>query len=78
MNIADLFIIIVSFLLIIFVLLQQSEDSVQDAFSGSSSELFKNKKVRGFDLFMLRGTTILSVALVVLVLLSNYLHSITL
>ncbi|HHW79446.1 MAG TPA: preprotein translocase subunit SecG [Acholeplasmataceae bacterium] len=69
---------IISVLLITVVLLQQSEDSVQDAFSGSSSELFKNKKVRGFDLFMMRSTTMLSILLLVLVVISNYQHSISL
>jgi len=78
MNIFDIFIVIISVLLITVVLLQQSEDSVQDAFSGSSSELFKNKKVRGFDLFMMRSTTMLSILLLVLVVISNYQHSISL
>lgn len=77
MNIFDIFIVIISVLLITVVLLQQSEDSVQDAFSGSSSELFKNKKVRGFDLFMMRSTTMLSILLLVLVVISNYQHSIS-
>lgn len=78
MKIFDIFIVIISILLIAVVLLQQSEDSIEDAFSGEKSELFKNRKIRGFDLFMLRSTTVLSVALIVLVIIANYLHATTL
>lgn len=77
MNLFDIFIVIISILLITVVLLQQSDDSVQDAFSGSSSELFKNRKVRGFDLFMMRSTTTLSVLFILFVIISNYQHAIS-
>lgn len=77
MNIFDIFIVIISIFLITVVLLQQSDDSVQDAFSGSSSELFKNRKVRGFDLFKMRSTTMLSITFILFVVISNYQHAIS-
>jgi preprotein translocase subunit SecG len=53
--------IISTILLIIAVLLQSSDDNIQDAFSGEKSELFKNKKI-------------LSILMVVSVILSNNLR----
>lgn len=70
----DYIAIIAAVLLIVSVLLQTSQDDIKDAFSGEKSELFKNKKTRGFELFMMRTTTVLSVILVVMVLLSNNLR----
>jgi len=70
----DYLTLIVGFFLIVVVLLQQSDDDVQGAFSGEKSELFKNRKVRGIDLFMLRATTILSILFIVFILLSNVWH----
>ncbi len=62
-----------SILLIIAVLLQSSEDNIQDAFSGEKSELFKNKKIRGMELFLTRASIILSVVMIVSIVLSNNL-----
>jgi preprotein translocase subunit SecG len=70
----DFIALIVSILLIVVVLLQQSSDDISDAFSGEKSELFKNRKTRGFDLFLTRSTIIFSVILIVTVLLSNNLR----
>ncbi|VEU81009.1 preprotein translocase subunit SecG [Haploplasma axanthum] len=75
MNVFDYLTLIIGIALIVVVLLQQGDDDIQDAFSGEKSELFKNRKVRGFDLFMLRATTVLSVLLVVFILLSNVWHA---
>jgi preprotein translocase subunit SecG len=66
--------IISAILLIIAVLLQSSDDNIQDAFSGEKSELFKNKKIRGMELFLTRASIILSVLMVVSVILSNNLR----
>lgn len=74
MNWADILIIIVTILLIGAVLLQQSHDDIKDAFSGEKSELFKNRKSRGLELFMVRATAVLSVLLIGLVIVSNLLH----
>ncbi len=74
MNWADILIIIVTILLIGAVLLQQSQDDIKDAFSGEKSELFKNRKSRGLELFLVRGTAVLSLLLIGLVIVSNILH----
>ncbi|MDY0278070.1 MAG: preprotein translocase subunit SecG [Acholeplasma sp.] len=75
MNVFDVFALIIGVLLILVVLFQQGDDDIQDAFSGEKSELFKNRKIRGFDLFMLRATTVLAVLFVVFVLLANNSHT---
>ncbi len=67
----DYIAIVAGVLLIISVLLQSSQDDIKDAFSGEKSELFKNKKTRGFELFMTRATLVFSIILVVMVLISN-------
>ncbi|MDY0295248.1 MAG: preprotein translocase subunit SecG [Acholeplasmataceae bacterium] len=74
MNWADILIIIVTILLIGAVLLQSSQDDIKDAFSGEKSELFKNRKSRGLELFLVRASAVLSLLLVVLVVVSNFLH----
>ena len=65
--------VISSVLLIIAVLLQSSDDNIQDAFSGEKSELFKNKKIRGMELFLTRSSIVLSVVMIVSIVLSNNL-----
>jgi preprotein translocase subunit SecG len=51
--------IIVSILLIAIVLLQAGKVSDGDIFTGSNSELFKNRKERGGELFITRATLVL-------------------
>lgn len=75
MLIYDWITLIVGILLTVVVLLQQSEDDIKDAFTGEKSELFKNRKIRGFDLFMLRSTTVLAVLFVVFIILSNVMQA---
>ncbi|MCR3906555.1 MAG: preprotein translocase subunit SecG [Tenericutes bacterium] len=70
----DYLTIIVAILLVITVLLQHSQDNIKDAFSGEKSELFKNRKTRGLELFLVRSSAVLAVLLFVLVVLSNNLH----
>lgn len=74
MNWADYLIIIVSLLLIGAVLLQHSNDDIKDAFSGEKSELFKNRKSRGLELFLVRASFALGILLFAFVILSNFLH----
>ncbi len=71
----DIFIFIVSILLITIVMLQSSKDDINDAFNGSKSDLFKNQKTRGVELFMQRTTAGLAVVYVALVLVSVFLHT---
>ncbi len=75
MLIFDWLTLIVGILLIIVVLLQQADDDIKDAFSGEKSELFKNRKVRGFDLFMIRSTTVLAVLFVAFIIIANVMQS---
>ncbi len=64
----DFIILIVSVCLIVVVLMQQSKDDINDAFSGSKSELFKNQKSRGIELFLERSTAVLAILFIALVL----------
>lgn len=70
MNVIDYFILVVAILLIVIVLMQSSKDDINDAFNGSKSELFKDQKARGLELFLQRGTAILAVVFVVLVIVA--------
>jgi len=70
----DYLIIVFAILMIVLVMLQSSNEDISDAFSGEKSELFKNKKERGFELFLTRTSVITAVLLVVSVVLSNNLH----
>lgn len=71
----DIFVFIVAILLIIIVMLQGSKDDINDAFNGSKSELFKNQKTRGLELWIQRSTAVLAVAFVILVITSVALHT---
>ena len=71
----DIFIFIVSILLIIIVMLQSSKDDINDAFNGSKSDLFKEQKVRGIELFMQRATMVIAIIFVVLVITSVAIHT---
>ncbi len=71
----DIFIFIVSILLIIIVMLQSSKDDINDAFNGSKSDLFKEQKVRGVELFMQRATMIIAIVFVALVITSVAIHT---
>lgn len=71
----DIFVFIVAILLIIIVMLQGSKDDINDAFNGSKSELFKNQKTRGIELFMQRGTAVLAIVFIALVIVSVALHT---
>ena len=70
----DYFALIAGILLSVNVLLMQSQDNIKDAFSGEKSELFKNRKTRGLELFLNRSAAVLAIILVVAVLLSNNLR----
>ena len=73
--IVDIFVFLVAVLLIVIVMLQGSKDDINDAFNGSKSDLFKNQKTRGVELFMQRTTAGLAVVYVALVLVSVFLHT---
>ena len=71
----DIFIFIVSILLITIVMLQSSKDDINDAFNGSKSDLFKEQKVRGVELFMQRATMVIAIVFIVLVITSVAIHT---
>jgi len=66
------FIIPAAIVVIISVLLQQSDETALDAFTGEKSDLFKNKKLRGPELFLNYATLISSVLLVVIIVISSF------
>lgn len=70
----DYLILIVGILLILVVAIQDSQDNIQDAFSGEKSDLFKQQKARGIELFLMRSTFIFAVLFVGLIFLSLALH----
>lgn len=71
MQLIDLFVVLVAILLIAAVLMQNAKDDIRDAFSGEKSELFKNQKERGFELFMTRFTAGVAMAFLVLVIIAS-------
>lgn len=73
--IIDIFVAIFAILLIVIVMLQNSKDDINDAFNGSKSELFKDQKVRGVELFLQRGTAILAIVFIALVIASVLIHT---
>ena len=57
---------VVSVILIILVAMQSSKEDLSSALSGSSSELFKNQKERGAEVYIIRATYTFSVLFIVL------------
>lgn len=60
----------ISVLLIIIVMVQESKDDVKNTFSGEKSDLFKNQKQRGSELFLARVTLGLSIAFAAVAILA--------
>lgn len=75
MNIADYFVLVLSILMIIVVMLQTSKDDINDAFNGSKTDLFKDQKVRGAELFLQRSTIVIAVLFIAIVIVSVFLHT---
>ena len=70
---SDWILLIVSLSLILIIVLQNSKDDVNNAFSGEKSELFANQKARGPEKIINYITLGLSVAFFLLSLLVMYL-----
>ncbi len=70
MGFLDWLLLIISVLLIALVMLQESKDDVKNTFSGEKSELFKNQKQRGPELFLNRMTMGMSVVFAVVTILA--------
>lgn len=76
MNVLDYLILIVAVFLIVIVMMQGSKDDINDAFNGSKSELFKNQKSRGLELFLQRATAITGISFIVLVIVAAVIRTI--
>ena len=71
MSVADVFVLIVSVLMIVVVMLQGSKDDINDAFSGNKSELFKNQKSRGLEAVLQKATWVIGILFIVLTIVSR-------
>ena len=70
----DVVLMIVSVLLITVVLLQSDKsESVSNILLGASSELFPNRKERGFELFISRFTLVLGILFFVICVIMSLL-----
>lgn len=74
MHVIDWFILVISLFLIAIVMMQNSKDDINDAFSGSKTDLFKNQKTRGIDLVLERATLVLAVAFFVLIIIAACIY----
>lgn len=74
MHVIDWFILVISLFLIVIVMMQNSKDDINDAFSGSKTDLFKNQKTRGIDLVFERATLVLAVAFFVLIIIAACIY----
>ena len=72
MHIIDVLLLVVSCLLVTLVVLQKTDEDAASAFTGEKSELFANKKARGFEVGIQYTTTILSIAFFVLAILASF------
>ena len=71
MQFPDWIIFIATILMIGISALQSSKEDVMSAFTGNNSELFKNKKVQGPDVFFNRAMLIISILFFAMILWSN-------
>ena len=70
----EVVLLVISVLLITVVLLQSDKsESVSNILLGSSSDLFKNRKERGFELFLSRFTLALGILFFVICLIMSIL-----
>ena len=74
MDFLDVLLLIVSIVLIVLVLLQSSKDDINDAFSGSKSELFKNQKSRGLEAVLQKATWVTGILFFVLAILCTFVQ----
>lgn len=66
--------LIISILLIVIVLLQSGKaESAAQILSGNSTDLFKNRKERGSELFITRITMLLGAVFFIICLVSSFM-----
>ena len=66
MKAIDYIVLVVALLLIVLIMMQESKDNIQDAFSGEKSDLFKNQKQRGLEKVMSIVTAIVAITFLIL------------
>ena len=66
MKAIDYIVLVVALLLIVLIMMQESKDNIQDAFSGEKSDLFKNQKQRGIEKVMSIITAVVAILFIVL------------
>ena len=72
MTVWDVLLIIVSCLLITIIVLQESKEDANAAFTGEKSELFANRKERGGELIITRATFILGALFFIICLVLGF------
>ena len=72
MTFIDILLIIVSCLLIAVIVLQKTDEDATSAFTGEKSDLFANKKTRGFDVWVQYATTGFSIAFFVFAIIASF------
>ena len=66
MKAIDYIVLVIALLLIVLIMMQESKDNIQDAFSGEKTDLFKNQKQRGIEKVMSIVTAAVAVIFIVL------------
>ena len=66
MKAIDYIVLVMALLLIVLIMMQESKDNIQDAFSGEKSDLFKNQKQRGIEKVMSIVTAVVAIIFIVL------------
>ena len=66
MKAIDYIVLVVALLLIVLIMMQESKDNIQDAFSGEKTDLFKNQKQRGIEKVMSIVTAVVAIVFIVL------------
>ncbi len=69
MTVWDILLFIVSCLLIVIIILQESKEDAANAFTGEKSAQFSNQKKVGIEVVISRTTTVLSIAFFLLALI---------
>lgn len=72
---ADYLLIVISIILIVLVLIQDSKSDAVSALSGEKSELFANKKERGLEVVLTRLTYIFSASFIVVAFIAKFIVS---
>ena len=65
----DYILLVLAIALIVVVMMQNSKDDINDAFSGGKSELFKNQKSRGLEAVLQKTTWVVGILFFVLAII---------